>query len=57
MVQDLIEASVRVIGVAVLKLLSFGRYKSEPDALLLEGGVGLAVVAVAIYLVYAIRAM
>jgi hypothetical protein len=57
MVQDLIEASVRVIGVAVLKLLSFGRYKSEPDVLLLEGGVGLAVVAVAIYLVYAIRAM
>jgi hypothetical protein len=55
-VQDLIEASVRVIGVAVLKLISIGRYKPTRDPLLLEGGVGLVVVAVAIYVVYAIRA-
>jgi hypothetical protein len=54
--QDLIEASVRGIGYAMLWLLTFGRYRSTHDSLLLEGGVGLTAVAAALYAGYALSA-
>ena len=54
--QDVIEGTVRIIGVGALKVLSLGRYRSQRDALLLEGGTGLLVVAAATYIAYKIRA-
>ena len=52
-----IEASVRFIGIGVLKVLSLGRYRSRDDALLLEGATGLIVVAAVVYFIYKIRAL
>jgi hypothetical protein len=47
----LIEDAIRGIGVAVLWLLSLGRYRPDGQGgLLLEGAVGLLAVAVVIWL-------
>lgn len=42
----LIEDGIRAVGIVVLKIVTFGRYRSEgPSTWLLEGGVGLLVIA------------
>jgi hypothetical protein len=42
---DDVGAFLRLVGYGVLKLASVGRYHSRPDGLLLEGCIGMAVVA------------
>jgi hypothetical protein len=51
--QDIIELGIRSLGVAVLWLLTFGRYRASKDGLLLEGATGLCAIAAACYLLYA----
>jgi hypothetical protein len=48
--QHVIEGAIRIIGCAGLYVVTLGRYRGpKKDALLLEGGVGLAVVVAASY--------
>ena len=48
--QHVVEAAIRAIGCASLYVGTFGRYRGpKKDALVLEGGVGFAVVAAASY--------
>lgn len=48
-VRVLIENGIRVVGLAVLKVITFGRYKSAgSSSLLVEGGVGLLAIAAAL---------
>lgn len=48
-VNVLIDDGIRVVGLAVLKVITFGRYKSAgPSSLLVEGGVGLLAIAAAL---------
>ena len=50
--QGLIEDGIRAAGWVTLFVVTLGRYKTpQNDALLLEGGVGLAVVAAVTYAV------
>jgi hypothetical protein len=51
--QHLIEESVRAVGWATLKTITAGRYKSSAGTeLLLEGGIGLLVIAAGMWLAY-----
>jgi hypothetical protein len=48
-----IEGGLRTIGWAVLKVVTFGRYRGfKPDDLVLEGSVGVASLALVGYGVY-----
>ena len=45
-VRILIEDGIRAVGIVVLKIVTFGRYRSEGQSTwLVEGGVGLLVIA------------
>lgn len=52
-----IEEAIRGLGYVVLKAVSGGRYRSQrDDGILLEGGLGLLVVAAAFYVFYSVNA-
>lgn len=52
-VQDVIEFVPRLIGWAFLKVVTLGRYRGfRQNDLLLEGGLGLALIAAACFLGY-----
>lgn len=52
--QDLIEEAIRWIGYAVLRVVTFGRYRGGTEAdRLPEGAVGLAAIALIAYVGYA----
>lgn len=53
--QVLIEEAIRWIGYVVLRLLTFGRYRGGSEADRLPGGaVGLAAIAVVVYVSYTV---
>ena len=43
--EDVIETAIRLVGIGTLKLITFGRYQSDKDSLVAEGGLGLLVIA------------
>ena len=44
--QELIEDGIQVLGIGILKAVTFGRYKTAgSSSLLLEGGIGLLFIA------------
>jgi hypothetical protein len=47
-----IEESVRMIGVAALKVVTFGRYRTDDASRLPEGAIGLGVIALFMWLGY-----
>ena len=48
-VRFLIEDGIRAVGIGVLKIVTFGRYRSAGQSTwLVEGGVGLAMIAAAL---------
>ena len=47
-----VEDLVRVAGWATLKLVTLGAYRTDDDAIFLEGGIGLFVWAAMIALIY-----
>ena len=52
--QQLLEDVIRLLGWTVLKAVTLGRYKSsDASSVLLEGGVGLSVIAAAMCAAYA----
>ena len=42
---DAIETAILLVGIGTLKLITFGRYKSDKESLVAEGGLGLLVIA------------
>jgi hypothetical protein len=55
--ESLIEDAVRGVGVAVLRLVSFGQYRrDERNGLLLEGAVGLLTLGMVFYLLHELGA-
>lgn len=53
--QDIIEGLIQGIGYLALRLVTFGRYKSSRDGRLAEGAIGLGLIALAGYVMYALR--
>jgi hypothetical protein len=52
-IETIVESGLRVVGWAVLKSLTFGRYRGfQPGDTVREGAVGLAVLAAVGYGVY-----
>jgi hypothetical protein len=54
-VQELIEELIRGVGYLALWLVTFGRYRGSRDSRLSEGAIGFGFVALAVYLLYALR--
>ena len=44
-VQGLVEEGIRLVGIAALKLITLGRYRSDPKSVVAEGGFGLLLIA------------
>jgi hypothetical protein len=54
-VQEIIEGAVRAVGWAALKAISFGKHRSDSiGAPVVEGALGLAVIAAGMWLAYRI---
>jgi hypothetical protein len=53
--QAIIEELIRGVGYLALRLATFGRYRTGPDARLPEGAIGFGLVVGTAYLIYAIR--
>jgi hypothetical protein len=52
-VHVMLDSGLQAIGWAVLKVVTFGRYKGfQPEDILLEGSVGLATIAAVFYGAY-----
>jgi hypothetical protein len=47
-VRLVIEDGIRAVGVGALKVVTFGRYRSDGRSWLVEGGIGLVVIAAAV---------
>ena len=43
--QEVVETAIRLVGVSLLKLVTFGRYRSDRASLVAEGALGLLVIA------------
>ena len=54
--QELIEELIRGLGYVLLRILTFGRYRTSPDNRLLEGVVGFVLVIAVTCAIYAFGA-
>ena len=50
--QELLEEGVRLVGIGALKLVTFGRYRSDKHSLVAEGGLGLLLIAALFWCAY-----
>ena len=51
-VEWVIQDGIRWLGVVVLKVMTFGRYRSAESRLLIEGGTGLVFIAAVTWVLY-----